>query len=83
MLCRSAFVYAKSVSSSGWAYAHELGRLHIDNVFKHQITTVKIEGVPENDKAFDTFKSLATDHFDIVFTTSPTYLAPALRTRWR
>ncbi len=74
-----AFVYAKSVSSSGWAYAHELGRLHIDNIFKEQITTVKIEGVPENDKAFETFKALAEEHFDIVFATSPTYLAPALK----
>ena len=74
-----AFVYAKSVSSSGWAYAHELGRLHIDNIFKEQITTVKIEGVPENDKAFETFKALADEHFDIVFATSPTYLAPALK----
>ncbi len=74
-----AFVYAKTVSTSGWAYAHELGRLHIDNIFKDQITTKKIEGVPENDKAFDTFKKLASEDYDIIFTTSPTYLAPALK----
>ena len=74
-----AFVYAKPVSTSGWAYAHELGRLHIDNIFKDQITTTKIEGVAENDKAFDTFKALASEDYDIVFTTSPTYLAPALK----
>ncbi len=74
-----AFVYAKPVSTSGWAYAHELGRLHIDNVFKDQIVTTKIEGVPENDKAFNAFKTLANDHYDIVFATSPTYLAPALK----
>ena len=78
-ILKVAFVYAKSVSKSGWAYAHELGRLHIDNVFKDQIITTKIENIPENDMAYDTFKQLATENYDIIFATSPTFLIAALK----
>lgn len=74
-----AFVYAKQTDNSGWAYSHELGRLHIDNVFKDQIVTEKICNVPEDERAFETFKMLAETGYDIVFTTSPTFLAPALK----
>lgn len=74
-----AFVYAKTTENSGWANAHELGRLHIDNIFREQIQTDKVCNVPEDERAFDTFKALAEAHYDIIFATSPTFLAPALK----
>ena len=74
-----AFVYAKSPTSSGWTNAHELGRLHIENVFKGQIQTQTIENVPENERAYDSFKALAQSGVDVIFSTSPTFLAPALK----
>lgn len=74
-----AFVYAKSSVTSGWTYAHELGRLHIENIFKDQIQTKKVENVPEDETAYDVFKALADEGMDVVFATSPTYLAPALK----
>ncbi len=78
-ILKIAFVYAKTSENSGWAYAHELGRLHIDNIFKNQIVTTKIENVPENESAYNKLKALAMDHYDIIFTTSPTFVAPALK----
>ena len=74
-----AFVYTKSTNTSGWTYAHELGRLHIENIFRDQIQTQKVENVPENENAYLTFKALAKEGVDVVFATSPTYLAPALK----
>ncbi|MBQ1274221.1 MAG: BMP family ABC transporter substrate-binding protein [Cellulosilyticum sp.] len=74
-----AFVYGKSSLTSGWTYAHELGRLHIENKFKNQIQTKKVENVPEDETAYETFKTLAKEGMDLVFATSPTYLAPALK----
>jgi basic membrane lipoprotein Med (substrate-binding protein (PBP1-ABC) superfamily) len=73
-----AFVYAKSPENSGWAYSHELGRLHVNNVFEEQIDTVKIVDVPESEKAYEVFERLAKEKYDLVFTTSPTFAAPAL-----
>ena len=75
-----AFVYANSPSKSGWVNGHELGRLHVDNVFKDQIVTEKIENVPEDDRAYYTLKRLAEEGYDVIFTTSPTYTATALKT---
>ena len=77
---RIAFVYPNTAGKSGWVNAHELGRLHIDNVFGEQILTKKIENVPEDASAYETLKELAEKKFDIIFTTSPTYTAPALKT---
>ncbi|MGL4362563.1 MAG: BMP family ABC transporter substrate-binding protein [Cellulosilyticaceae bacterium] len=76
---RIAFVYAKTPETSGWAYSHELGRLHIDNIFKEQINTINVTNVPENADAYDTFERLAKEKYDLVFTTSPTFVAPALK----
>lgn len=75
-----AFVYPNTPNKSGWVNAHELGRLHINNVFGDQILTDKIENVPEDERAYDTLKELAQDKYDIIFTTSPTYTAAALKT---
>lgn len=74
-----AFVYAKAPETSGWAYSHELGRLHINNIFKDQIQTTKIINVPESAEAYEVFEQLAKEKYDIIFTTSPTFVAPALK----
>ena len=74
-----AFVYPNTSRESGWVNGHELGRLHIDNVFGDQISTNKIENVPEDERAYDTLKVLAQQKYDIIFTTSPPYTAPALK----
>lgn len=74
-----AFVYAKAPETSGWAYSHELGRLHINNIFKDQIHTEKIVNVPESAEAYNILERLAKEKYDIIFTTSPTFVAPALK----
>ncbi|MEG0320093.1 MAG: BMP family ABC transporter substrate-binding protein, partial [Niameybacter sp.] len=74
-----AFVYAKAPETSGWAYSHELGRLHINNIFEDQIQTTKIINVPENSEAYLVLEQLAEEKYDIIFTTSPTFVAPALK----
>lgn len=74
-----AFVYAKAPETSGWAYSHELGRQHINNVFKGKIITEKILNVPESQEAYEVLEGLAKEKYDIVFTTSPTFVAPALK----
>lgn len=78
-ILKIAFVYAKASTTSGWTYAHELGRLHIENIFNGQIVTQKVENVPENEAAYEVFKKLAESGIDTIFATSPTFLAPALK----
>lgn len=76
---KAAFAYARTIKSSGWTYAHELGRLHVEDVLKDQVSTSYIENVPEDEKAYDVFKKLAEDGNDIIFTTSPIFLNATLK----
>lgn len=68
-----AFVYARTISSSGWTYGHELGRLYVQNILGKQVKTDYVENVPENDDAYFYIRNLALDGNQIIFTTSPIY----------
>jgi basic membrane protein A and related proteins len=74
-----AFAYARTIESSGWTYAHELGRLYLEDALGDQITTSYVENVPENNDAYKVFKQLAKEDNDIIFTTSPIYLSSTLK----
>jgi basic membrane lipoprotein Med (substrate-binding protein (PBP1-ABC) superfamily) len=74
-----AFAYARTIESSGWTYAHELGRLHLEAALGDQITTTCVDYVPENQDAYKVFKILAQEGHDIIFTTSPIYLNSTLK----
>ena len=74
-----AFVYSRTIKDSGWTYAHELGRLHLQNVLGDFVTTDYVEAVPENDTAYEIIKILAQEGNDIIFTTSPVFLNATLK----
>jgi basic membrane lipoprotein Med (substrate-binding protein (PBP1-ABC) superfamily) len=76
---KAAFVYAETIQTSGWSYAHELGRLHIENVLGDQVETSYVENVPQTIEAYDYLKDLAEENNDIIFTTSPTYINATLK----
>jgi basic membrane protein A and related proteins len=73
------FVYARTIEDSGWTYAHELGRLHLESVLGEHITTSYINRVPENSDAYKLLKILANAGNDIIFTTSPIFLNSTLK----
>ncbi len=44
-----AFIYEKTPGTSAWTYAHELGRLYLEQTFPEELTTVSFEcGTQEN-----------------------------------
>jgi basic membrane lipoprotein Med (substrate-binding protein (PBP1-ABC) superfamily) len=73
------FVYALDRDTSGWTFAHDLGRQHIQLLLKEQIETTVVENVPETGEAYDHFKKLAAEGHDIIFATRPTFIKPALK----
>lgn len=73
------FVYARTIEKSGWTYAHELGRKHVEEVLKDQITTEYVENVPFGDEAYNVLKDLAEIGYDVIFTTSPIYHKETLK----
>lgn len=69
-----AFIYAKDPESSGWTYAHELGRKYVQEVLKDHITTEYFANIPLDDTSYDAIRKVAEKDFDVIFTTSPIFL---------
>ncbi|MFD3156640.1 BMP family ABC transporter substrate-binding protein [Haloimpatiens sp. FM7330] len=65
------FIYKGSIKQSGWTYAHECARLHLDKTFGSKITTTYIEKVCCED-AYEKISLLVKEGYDIIFTTHPT-----------
>lgn len=75
-----AFVYARTIETSGWTYGHELGRQYINNVLRNSVTTSFIENVPEDtDGAYFYIKKLAEKGNNVIFTTSPVFRKATLK----
>lgn len=70
-----AFVYAKTPMSSAWTYAHELGRLHLEQTFPKEVSTICYENVDEN-AAAEILEDAVEKECNLIFTTSPIF-APA------
>lgn len=73
-----AFIYEKTTTSSAWTYAHELGRLHLDQTFSDEVTTVYYENVTQ-DNVDSTIESAIEDGCNIIFTTTPTFVQASVK----
>lgn len=77
-----AFIHEKPARESGWVYSHELGRMHIEQVFGRQIVTKTY--VPENVEegpaaAMSLIEQAIEDGNHILFTTSERMLSDSLK----
>ena len=73
-----AFVYAKTVGTSAWTYAHELGRLHLEQAFPDKVTTICYDGVTEENIKEAILKAVE-EKCDIIFTTSPAFVQESVK----
>lgn len=69
-----AFIYVGPVGDSGWTYTHNLGRLYVQKIFGDKIQTTYIESVPEGAGAISVLKSLANHGYNLIYTTSFSYM---------
>ncbi len=70
---RAAFVYDSAADASGWVFAHELGRHHVEEVFGSRVATTARERVlPE--QAEEVLRELIAEGWDVIFTASPVFL---------
>ncbi len=73
-----AFVYVGPVGDLGWTYAHDQGRLALEEAFPN-VETVYQENVPENPAdAERVIRQFAQDGANIIFTTSFGYMDPTI-----
>ncbi len=75
---KAAFIYEKTPGTSAWTYAHELGRLYLEQTFSDEVSTVFYEnGTQEN------IDSLIADAIgagcNLIFTTTPSFVQSSVK----
>ncbi len=73
-----AFIYEKTPGSSAWTYAHELGRLHLEQTFPDEVSTVYYENVTL-DNVEECIDEAIADGCDIIFTTTPSFVQASVK----
>jgi basic membrane protein A and related proteins len=75
---RAGFVYVSPVGDLGWTWAHDQGRLALEQHFGNRVQTTFVENVPEGPEAERVIRDLAQQGYDLVVTTSFGYMDPTL-----
>lgn len=73
-----AFIHEKTAETSGWTYAHELGRMHLQQAFEDHISTVCYDQATE-EIADDLLLQAIAEGNNLIFTTSPPLLKASLK----
>lgn len=74
-----AFIYDKEPSASNWIYSHELGRLHLEEVFGNAIETSCFIINEINSDAEIVLEEACNDGNDIIFTVTPQLIKASLK----
>ena len=75
---KAAFIHDKDPRFSGWLYAHELGRLHVERVFHGDVAASAYYNEAGDPRKV--IECAIEDGNTVIFTTSPRLLAVSLRT---
>ena len=73
-----AFIYEKTIEASAWTYTHELGRLHVEEVFADDVTTVYYENVIQ-ENVIDVMEEAIADGCNLIFTTTPAFAQASVK----
>ena len=74
-----AFIFDKDPDESEWLYAHELGRLYIDEHYADTIKTYKVSNLNSEDETINAMNMLIFEGVKIIFTTSSRQVSASLK----
>lgn len=73
-----AFIYEKTPGTSAWTYAHELGRLYLEQTFPEEVSTVSYEwGTQENIDGL--LAEAVAAGCNLIFTTTPSFVQASVK----
>jgi len=73
-----AFVYVAPIGDLGWTWAHEQGRLMVEEEFGDKVETAYIENVPEGPDAERVIRDFVEKGYNLIFATSFGFMDPML-----
>ncbi|MGK0465880.1 BMP family ABC transporter substrate-binding protein [Clostridium sp.] len=76
---RVAFVFEKTIQTSGWSYVHNIGRVYAQKQLEGEVETFVINNFQTDGDDYEVLRGLCDEDYDIIFTTCPSYLNTTLR----
>lgn len=73
-----AFIYEKTPAVSSWLYAHELGRMHLEQTFPEEVSTMYYEYVTL-DTIDEILETAILEGCNLIFTTSPSFAQASVK----
>jgi len=80
---RVAFVFEKTIDTSGWSYVHNLGRIYAEKQLESEVETFIIDNFQNDGVSYENLSDLCEENYDIIFTTCPCHLNITLRAALR
>ncbi len=76
---RIAYVHDRRMSESGWTYGHELGRMHVQDVFGDRIETSAFFLQDDERDIYQLLDDIIHEGYDVIFTANQKFLAASLK----
>lgn len=73
-----AFLYEKTPETSAWTYGHELGRLHLEQIFDEHLETISFTNVTQDNIEFFIQEALI-EKCNIIITTTPAFAQASVK----
>lgn len=73
-----AFVYVAPIGDLGWTWAHDQGRLALEEKFGDKVETAYVENIPEGPEAERVIRDFAQKGFKLIITTSFGFMDPTI-----
>lgn len=74
-----AFIYMKTTDTSSWAYAHELGRQYLEQVFEGKIETMAFDRADSDAEVEAAIEQAVAAGCELIFTTSTQMVNQSVR----
>ena len=74
-----AFIYTKTTETSSWAYAHELGRHYLEQVFEGRITTMAFDKADTETEVEEAIELAIAAGCELIFTTATQMVNQSVR----
>lgn len=78
-MLKIAFIYQKGKETSSWAYAHDLGRMYLEQCFDGKLRTVVFENAGTDEEITNRINLAVASGCNVIFTTSPQMAAPSVK----
>lgn len=74
-----AFIYMKTTETSSWAYAHELGRLYLEQAFAGKVKTMAFDQADTEAQVEDAIEQAIAAGCELIFTTATQMVNQSVR----